>query len=126
MDPQKKADRLFELISSMSMSEKRYFKLFAGRHSGNEKSNYLKMFEVLEKMEDFQNDLLVQQLEKLEVSTRYLSSDKNYLYNLVLRSLSAFHWSKTAGLQVKEMLHQVEILFEAFISVGGVGQENHQ
>ncbi len=112
MDTPKRSDKLFELINSMSMSEKRYFKLFAGRHSGNEKSNYLKMFEILEKMEDFNPDLLVKNLEKQELSTRYLSSDKSYLYNLVLRSLSAFHWSKTAGLQIKELLHQVEILYE--------------
>lgn len=112
MDSSKKSDKLFELINSMSMSEKRYFKLFAGRHSGSEKSNYLKMFEIIEKMESFQQELLVTNLEKQDVSTRYLSSDKSYLYNLVLRSLSAFHWSKTAGLQIKEMLHQVEILYE--------------
>lgn len=112
MEAPKKSDKLFDLINSMSMSEKRYFKLFAGRHSGNEKSNYLKMFEILEKMESFDQDALIKGLEKQKVSTRYLSSDKSYLYNLVLRSLSAFHWSKTAGLQIKEMLHQVEILYE--------------
>lgn len=112
METSKKSDKLFELINSMSMSEKRYFKLFAGRHSGNEKSNYLKMFEILEKMESYDSDFLNKSLEKQKVSTRYLSSDKSYLYNLVLRSLSSFHWSKTAGLQIKEMLHQVEILYE--------------
>lgn len=112
METSKKSDKLFELINSMSMSEKRYFKLFGGRHSGNEKSNYLKMFEILEKMEAYNPDLLTKGLVKRKVSTRYLSSDKSYLYNLVLRSLSSFHWSKTAGLQIKEMLHQVEILYE--------------
>jgi hypothetical protein len=107
-----KSDKLFELVNSMSMSEKRYFKIFAGRHSSGEKSNYEKLFEVLEKMDVYDPESLQAGLKKQEVSTRYLSSDKNYLYNLILRSLSAFHWGKTPSLQVKEMLHQINILYE--------------
>jgi len=117
MESSKKTDKAFELIQSMSMSEKRYFKLFAGRHSSNEKSNYLKLFEALEQQrESYNPDEVIKILEEQSVSTRYLSSDKSYLYNLILRSLSAYHWSKASGLQVKELLHQVEILYERGMS----------
>ena len=43
-------------------------------------------------------------LAKQKVSVRHLSSDKNYLYNLILRSLSAYHSGKSVSLQVKEFL----------------------
>ena len=44
-----KKDRLFELIKSLSKSEKRYFKLFCSSESG--KSNYLKLFDAIDKQE---------------------------------------------------------------------------
>ncbi|MEL6672792.1 MAG: hypothetical protein AAFR61_11395, partial [Bacteroidota bacterium] len=108
----KKTDKLFELIKSMSMAEKRYFKIFAGRHTIGQQNNYIKLFEILEQMDSFDGELLLQRLKESELPARHLSSDKNYLYNLILKGLSAFNASKTTSLRIKEKLHQVEILFD--------------
>ncbi|MEM6263563.1 MAG: hypothetical protein AAGI38_13710 [Bacteroidota bacterium] len=107
-----KKDKLFELIKTMSMSEKRYFKLFAGRHTIGEQNNYVRLFDVLDQMNGFNAGELVTAAEKAGLPTKHLSSDKSYLYNLVLKSLSACNAGKSSSLQVKEFLHQAEILLE--------------
>ena len=107
----KKADKLHELIRSMSMSEKRYFKLYASRHTIGEKNNYTTLFDLLEGMEAYDPDQLAESLRRQGTGIKHLSSDKNYLYHLILKGLSAFHSGKTASLEIKELLHQVEILY---------------
>jgi hypothetical protein len=107
----KKTDKLHELIRSMSMSEKRYFKVFASRHTIGEKNNYTTLFDILEEMDAYDADGLTASLRRQGVSFKHISSDKNYLYHLILRSLSVFHSGKTASLEIKELLHQVELLF---------------
>ena len=103
---------MFELIKSMSMAEKRYFKIFANRHTIGTQNNYITLFDLIEQMDTFDVVVLAHQLEEKNISSKHLSSDKNYLYNLILRGLSAFYAGKTIGLRIKELLHQVEILFE--------------
>lgn len=105
-------DPLFELISSLTMSEKRYFTLFAQRHILGETKNYQVLFDALAEMEDYSEEFLLEKLSKGGVALRYLSADKNHLYNLILRSLSAFHGGRTASLKIKELIHQIEILYE--------------
>ncbi|MEL6844082.1 MAG: hypothetical protein AAFP02_12805, partial [Bacteroidota bacterium] len=107
-----KKDKLHELIHSMTMSEKRAFKLFANRHTIGDQNNYLSLFELVEQMPVFDQTELENQLQELDMPTRHISSDKNYLYNLILRGLSVFNSNKTTSLQVKELLHQAEILYE--------------
>lgn len=107
-----KKDKLHELIQSLGMSEKRYFKLYANRHIIGEKNNYLVLFDILERMPHYRVGEVITQLNAKGQSARHLSSDKNYLYHMILKGLSAFYAGKTASLQVKELLHQVEILYE--------------
>ncbi len=107
-----KKDKLHELIQSMSMSEKRSFKLFANRHTIGDQNNYLTLFEMIEQMPVFDQAELERSLQAVNMPTRHISSDKNYLYNLILRGLSVFNSNKTTSLKVKELLHQAEILYE--------------
>jgi hypothetical protein len=106
------ADKLHELIHSMSMSEKRYFRLFANRYESDSGKNYLVLFDLLEAMPVYDADQLSRRLEKAGLPTRHTASDKNYLYHLILRGLSAFYAGSTLTQRIKEALHQVEILYE--------------
>ena len=108
----KKSDKLYELIQSMSMTEKRHFKIFSERHTIGEQNNYIALFDVLEEMKVFDLKECMDQLEARGIPTRHLASDKNYLYSLILKSLSLNHASKTASLKIKEQLHQVELLYD--------------
>ena len=108
----KKGDKVFELVQSMSMAEKRYFKIFANRHTIGEQNNYITLFDLIEGMDTADTRSLAVQLEEHGISAKHISSDKNYLYNLILRGLSSFYAGKTVSLKIKEQLHQVEILYD--------------
>ncbi|MEL6695672.1 MAG: hypothetical protein AAFP89_05495 [Bacteroidota bacterium] len=108
----KRPDPLHELIQTLSMSEKRYFKIFAQRHTMGEENKYVSLFDAICEMEIFDQEVLKEKLTEEGLSIGFLSADKNYLYQLLLKSLSGFHASKTNSLKVKETLHQIEILYE--------------
>ncbi|WNJ19439.1 hypothetical protein [Pontibacter sp. G13] len=108
----KRPDKLFELVKSMSMSEKRYFKLFAGRHTIGEKNNYLILFDAVDQLSEYDPHDLQESVEQAGISSKHLASDKNYLYKLILKGLSAYHAGKKTSLQIKEELHQAEILLD--------------
>lgn len=75
---------LFDLIRSLDKAEKRYFKLYAGMQSGEKQ--YLKVFDQICKMDTYDEPALLEHF-KGEAFTNKFHVLKNYLYNLVLRSL---------------------------------------
>ena len=54
----KVSNHLFELIKSLTKSEKRYFKLFSSRHTIGEENGYLKLFDFIDQMDSYQEDLI--------------------------------------------------------------------
>lgn len=107
----KKNSNSYQLIKSLTMSEKRYFKIFSERHTIGSQNKYVLLFDALDKANE-ENDIeLKKELKRKGVNVDFLSADKNYLYQLLLRSLNDFHTSKTYNISVKEMLVSVEILF---------------
>ena len=93
------------------MSEKRYFKIFSERHTIGEQNKYVTLFVELDKAQE-ENDLeLKKNLKKVGINPDFISADKNYLYQLILRSLTIFHDSKTYNLEIKQALSSIEILF---------------
>ena len=93
------------------MSEKRYFKIFSERHTIGEQNKYIALFDELDKAEEENDTDLKQKLKKLGINPDFISADKNYLYQLILRSLNVFHDSKTYNLEIKQALLSIEILF---------------
>ena len=59
-------DILFLLVKSLSKSEKRQFKLYSGRLEGNAESNFMALFAVLDKMETYDEALI---LKKTNIKT---------------------------------------------------------
>ena len=102
-------DNLFELIQSLSINEKRYFKLFASRHTIGEKNNYLVVFEAIERQKKYDEKVTaVELLKKHRIGNfRFY---KHYLYKLILKSLSAFHSENAVEAQLQEQLHYISIL----------------
>ena len=74
-------DNLFVLIKSLTKSEKRQFKLYVGRMDSNEDSKFLKLFNLLDKMEFYSEDLI---LKNKIVSKLQLSNLKAHLYKQIL------------------------------------------
>jgi len=90
---------LKQLINSLTKSEKRYFRLYASRHTIKNKNKYLELF-----------DCLNTEKPNLHVA-KALPQLKNYLHKLILKSLLLFHLEATEEDSVKNILRQIDILF---------------
>lgn len=107
----KSTDDLFLLICSMSKSEKGYFKKFASKHTIGGKNIYVKLFDEIEKMDEYDEAGLKQKF-KGENFVKNLYSTKNYLFNLILKALSSYHSEKYAVSRLNNMLIELNVLFE--------------
>ena len=107
----KKNSNAFVLVKSLTMSEKRYFKIFSERHTIGSQNKYVLLFDQLDHFDLEDDEVYCLNLKKLGVNADFISADKNYLYQLILKSLNDFHNSKTYNLEIKEALISIEILF---------------
>src|SRR5688572_25646962 len=96
-----KKGNLFLLIKSLSKSEKRYFKLFAD--NGKSDSNYLQLFEAIDKQEEFDEDAIRKKF-KGKAFTAQLHVAKIYLSELILKSLRNFHANDSVNGQVLDLI----------------------
>lgn len=101
-------DNLFVLIKSLSKSEKRQFKLYIGRLGANENAKFINLFGVLEKMDRYDEELI---LQKKIVTKQQLSNLKAHLYKQILASLRTNPVHKGIRLQVREQLDYATILY---------------
>ena len=105
------SDNLFQLIKSLNKTEKRYFNLYASRHTIGEKNNYVVLFEAIDKQLEYDEDALLKQFKK-EIFVKKFSIAKSRLYDIVLDSLTAFHSGSSIDAQLKRDLHCAEILYK--------------
>lgn len=100
---------LFDLIHTMSASEKRYFTVFAGRNGKNGKTSYMEIFEMVNKQDQYDENSILESLPD-EKTRRQFPVMKNYLYKLILKSLRNYHAGQSIDFQLKELLMDAEIL----------------
>jgi len=101
-------DPLFSLIKSLSKSEKRQFKLFAGRLEGNATSNFMSLFNLLEKANSYSDELI---LSKTDIKKQQISNSKAHLYKQVLRSLRLNPIHRDVMVQIREQFDFATILY---------------
>lgn len=77
-------DALFTLVKSLSKSEKRQFKLYVGRLGGNSDANFISLFNLLDKVSSFDDELI---LKKTNIKKQQISNTKAHLYKQILISL---------------------------------------
>jgi hypothetical protein len=104
----KPTNELFQLIRSLSKSEKRYFKLYSSFQSGDK--NYLKLFDAIEKQDEFDEEKLKIKL-KNEPFIKHLPSEKNHLYNNLLKTLRLFYSDSSINSLLKEQIQDIENLY---------------
>ena len=97
---------LFELIHSLSPSEKRYFKLFAEKHVLGTKNKYFTLFEHLAQEDSYDELKLPSSL------THNLASDKHFLFQLILKAMRAYRSQKGVDKRLSELISDLEFLFE--------------
>lgn len=106
----KPSDSLFSLIKSLTKSEKRYFKIVAAKRSNSEKSNYLQLFDAIDKQEEYDEDKIIQQFSQT-IFIKHLPSEKNYLYFSILKTLVSFHEGNFGFIELDEIRHYATILY---------------
>ncbi|MBK9247629.1 MAG: hypothetical protein IPM69_05835 [Ignavibacteria bacterium] len=103
----KQSDDLFDLIKSLKKTEKRYFKIYATRHS--EQSNSAKLFSAIEKMTEYEEESLYR-IFKGEKFLDQLAVAKNYLSKIILESMTLYHAADSVQSEITHLLQQVEFL----------------
>lgn len=101
-------DNLFVLVKSLSKSEKRQFKLYVGRLGVNEDSKFLTLFNVLDKISEYNEDTI---LKKGFVKKQQLSNVKAHLYKQILISLRLNPSHQNIRIQIREQLDFATILY---------------
>lgn len=102
-------DALFVLVKSLSKSEKRQFKLYVGRLGVNTDAKFLGLFNLLDKMKDYDERAI---LESGIVKKTQLSNLKAHLYKQVLVSLRLNPVNQNIRVQLREQLDFATILYQ--------------
>jgi len=76
--PKRSTDELFQLIKSLEKSEKRNFKLYINRSGGNEDLKIVQLFDALDKMAEYDEDVLLR--KNTSIKKQQLSNLKAHLY----------------------------------------------
>lgn len=103
-----KNDILFDLIKSLTKTEKRFIKLTAQFHQGDK--SYLKLFNAIESQKEYDESVLLKQF-KNEQFIKQIGVVKNYLQNFILKQLRSYHSESKASIVCKNLLIDVEILY---------------
>lgn len=104
-------DHVHRLIHSMSRAEKRYFKLYVGRHVQAGQSNHPLLFDAIATMEVYDEQDLLQRFKGAAFIQRFAIT-KRRLYETILRSLDAFHSEASLDARIYRGLQQVRILYD--------------
>lgn len=103
-----KNDVLFDLIKSLTKTEKRFIKLNAQFHQGDKA--YLKLFDAIEKQKKYDEKELFNQFKNEKFIIQF-SVIKNYLQNFILKQLRNYHSESKANISCKNLLIDIEILY---------------
>jgi tetratricopeptide (TPR) repeat protein len=104
----KPSNELFDLIKSLTKSEKRFFKLQSSLQSGDK--NYVRLFDLIDKMEEYDEEL-VKKTFKGEKFIKHLPSEKNHLYKLILKALRSYYGETSISSTLKQEIKNIEILY---------------
>ena len=111
-----KDDPLFDLVKSLTRTEKAFFQKYACIHIKGEENYYVKLFDILDGMEYFDGAALCKKLGKKNMPPQ-LHRTKNYLYNQILNSLREYHAAITIEDQLKDTLKDIEIMYGRSIRI---------
>jgi len=105
--------KLFNLIKSLSGSEKRYFKLHATGNRTDKSSKYLLLFDAIDLQESFDDEALKAIVYQGQpIKSRKYSELKSYLYDLILTALQGYDEKSSVDFKIKGLLQSVRVLYK--------------
>ncbi|MBL7723488.1 MAG: hypothetical protein JNK27_05030 [Chitinophagaceae bacterium] len=108
--PNRTTDILFQLIKSLEKAEKRHFKLYIKRSSGNENLKIVRLFDVVDKLNEYDEKILLKKMEG--VTKPQLANLKTHLYKQILASLRLLKSADSMDLQLNEQFDYAHILYK--------------
>ncbi|PWJ45008.1 hypothetical protein [Sediminitomix flava] len=106
--PNQQTEHLFQLIKSLTKSEKRSFKLYAQRTSNKEGMKFIQLFDVLDKSDHYDEKVI---LEKTNIKKAQLSNLKAHLYKQLLTSLKLNSAARNIDMQIREQIDFAQVLY---------------
>ena len=110
MMPNRTTDILFQLIKSLKKAEKRHFKLYIKRSSGNEDLKIVRLFDALDKLKEYDEKALLKKLD--DVTKPQLANLKTHLYKQIMASLRLLKSADSMDLQLNEQFDYAHILYK--------------
>lgn len=107
--PNQQTDALFQLIKSLSRDEKRYFKLYVNRTQSSENAKFIRLFDLLDKMRQYDETRLLDKAPQIKSSQ--LSNLKANLYRQLLLSLRLKHFNHNVDMQIRQQLDYAKLLY---------------
>lgn len=107
--PNKNTDPLFQLIQSLSKSEKRNFKLYANRNNASEELKIVQLFDALDKSDIYDEAQILK--KHPAIKKQQLSNLKAHLYKQILASLRMLNDASNIDIQLHEHLDNARILY---------------
>jgi len=107
--PNRSADILFQLVHSLQKSEKRNFKLYITRSSGNKDLKIVELFDAIDKLPEYDEALLLKKLTSIKKPQ--LANIKAHLYKELLASLRLLNSTESIDLHLHEQLDYARILY---------------
>ncbi|HRH51201.1 MAG TPA: hypothetical protein PLP23_20790 [Panacibacter sp.] len=107
--PNRSRDELFQLVKSLDKGEKRSFKLFIKRSSGSDELKTVQLFDALDKMGEYDEELLLK--KHRSIKKQQLSNMKASLYKQLLASLRQSRDDDNIDMQLNEQMGYARILY---------------
>lgn len=104
-----KQEPLFNLIKSLTKSEKRNFKLYAMRQNANSDAMFLSLFDIIDTMEEYDEDKII---KKCLIKKSQLPNMKAHLYRQILVSVRLLNVHHNQSMQLREQIDFAKILYD--------------
>lgn len=92
-------DELFQLIRSLTPSEKRYFKV-----NGETKSNYMQLFNAMDAQKEEYDEQKLKEKHAKKPFVKYLSAEKSQLRENIMKSMRAYRADNTVDNKINDLL----------------------
>ncbi len=107
--PNQNIDPIFQLIKSLTPSEKRHFRLNTNKSGSSEDLKFLQLFDALEQQDTLNETQILKQVPSIKKTQ--LANLKNNLYKHLLSSLRTFHAPQNLDIQLHEQLDYARVLY---------------
>ncbi|OKL38543.1 hypothetical protein [Pontibacter flavimaris] len=102
-------DPVFQLIKSLTRSEKRHFRLFTKRQGATQGLKFLQLFDALDGLEQYDDEKILEQVASIKKVQ--LPNLKANLYRQLLASLRIYHTGQNLDIQLQEQLGYARVLY---------------